>query len=306
MAQTLHRRSFTNHRRRHEPRVITGGAARGARVAREERASALRSRRHLMAVADSEPSNVVPLYPSETGAAGDPERAIRVIVAEGQNIIRAGYRALLEADDRIEVVGEAATTEESVTLAGEMSPDVALLDLGLPGLDNADAVDGLVSHTAFTGVAVLLMTPGKCDDRVLGALESGAVGVLAKDAEPAELTRAVHVVARDQTLLPVAVVRHLLGERKAARERQALPPGELDELTVREREVMTLVAGGLSNHQIAASLVISPVTAKTHVSRAMIKLGASHRAQLAALAYETGLVQPRPRASNGGSAFTCV
>jgi DNA-binding NarL/FixJ family response regulator len=306
MAHTLHRRSFTHHRGRHEARVITGGAAHGTRVAQEERASALRSRRHLMAVTDSEPSNVVSLYPSETDTAGDSERPIRVIVAEGQTLIRAGYRALLEADERIEVVGEAATKEESITRAGETRPDVALLDLGLPGLDHADAVAGLVSNTAFTGVAVLLMTPGKCDDRVLGALESGAVGVLAKDAEPTELTRAVHVVAQDQTLLPVAVVRQLLGERQEARGRQALPPGDLDELTAREREVMTLVAGGLSNHEIAARLVISPLTAKTHVSRAMMKLGVSHRAQLAALAYETGLVQPRLRASDGEPAVTCA
>jgi DNA-binding NarL/FixJ family response regulator len=241
------------------------------------------------------PSNVISLYGPGPGTTDGAPRPIRVVLAESQTLIRAGYRVLLEADDLIEVVAEAATEDQAIAQAAETSPDVVLLDLGLPGLEDARATARLISHPAFTGVAVLLMTPEKWDARVLDALQAGAVGAVAKDAEPDELIRAVQVVGRDQAVLPAGGLRALLGELRASRGKRTLPPGDLDELTAREREVVTLVAGGLSNHQIAARLVISPATAKTHVSRAMLKLGASHRTQLAVLAYETGLVAPTPQ-----------
>jgi DNA-binding NarL/FixJ family response regulator len=296
-------RSFGQHSDYHPSRVINGSSAHTNRVRRVEVDLAILPQRgQAIEVAEAAPSNVIPLFENGGLAVtrsidGRAERPIRVMVVEGQTLIRAGYRALLEADALIEVVGEAATEEEAIARAGETSPDVAVLDLGLPGLDGSDAAAGLVSHPVFTGVAVLLMTPGNWDDRVLRALQSGALGVLAKDAKPNELIRAVQVVARDQALLPVGMVRHLLSELQAARGQQAVPSGDLDELTAREREVVALVAGGLSNCEIAARLVISPATAKTHVSRAMLKLGAKHRAQLAVLAYETGLVQPRRQPS---------
>jgi DNA-binding NarL/FixJ family response regulator len=297
MGQTLHMRSYRRYRE-HRAHAVGGHVAPANALGQGELPhSILPSPSDVGVAAEGQPSNVISLYPSVRSTAGDAETPIRVMVAEGQTLIRAGYRALLEADELIEVVAEAATDEEAIACACDTSPDVALLDLGLPGLDYPDAAAGLISHPAFTGVAVLLMSPGKCYDNVLGAFYSGAVGVLAKDADTTELIRAVQVAARDQAVLPVAVVRQLLGELQAARGRRALTPAELDELTAREREVVALVAGGLSNQEIAAHLVISPATAKTHVSRAMLKLGACHRAQLAALAYQTGLVQPPPQVS---------
>jgi DNA-binding NarL/FixJ family response regulator len=299
MGQTLHMRSYRDRRDHNVPRATHRAAVSYAVNRTALTPAGLHAHGHSLQTEEPAPSNVISLYGPGSATTGNAERPIRVVVAESQTLIRAGYRALLESDELIEVVAEAATEEEVVARAAETRPDVVLLDLGLPGLDDADAAARLVADPAFTGVAVLLMTPGKCDERVLGALQSGAVGVLAKDAEPRELIRAVEVVARDQAVLPVAVVRELLGELQARRGERALPPGDLDELTAREREVVGLVAGGLSNRQIAQRLVISPATAKTHVSRAMLKLGASHRAQLAVLAFETGLVQPRHQAVGG-------
>ena len=293
MGQTLHMRSYRDRRDHHVPRVARHAAVHHRVSPTALAPEALPAHEHSLEPEGSAPSNVISLYGPSSPTTGNAERPIRVVVAESQTLIRAGYRVLLESDDLIEVVAEAGTEEEVLARATETSPDVVLLDLGLPGLDQPEAAARLVSDPAFTGVAVLLMTPGRYDERVLGALQSGAVGVLAKDAEPRELIQAVQVVARDQAVLPVGVVREMLGELEARRGERALPPGDLDELTAREREVVGLVAGGLSNRQIAQRLVISPATAKTHVSRAMLKLGASHRAQLAVLAFETGLVSPR-------------
>jgi DNA-binding NarL/FixJ family response regulator len=291
MSETLHMRSVTRRSDHRRLRVVSGGTGHFDGVAGEELTRLPHPRRRLMGVEDAEPSNVISLRRAESSTGGESERPIRVIVAAGQTLARAGYRALLEADELIEVVGEAATREEAIARASETRPDVALVDLVPLGFDDPDAAARLISHPAFTGVAVLLMVPGTTDDSVLDALQAGAVGLLVNDSDPTELIRAVQVVARDQALLPVGLIRQLLSELEAARDRRALPPGDLDELTPREREVLTLVAGGLSNHEIAAHLVISPLTAKTHVHRAMVKLGATHRAQLAALAYQTGLVQ---------------
>ena len=296
MQQILYTRSSRNHRDGHGPRLAVAGAADAIGSPQQDLAStATRSRRHLMDGAAREARNVVPLFRPSASTTGRAETAIRVLLAEGQALIRAGYRALLESDELIEVVGEAASEEEALARASETRPDVALLDLGLLGLDDPEAAARFISQPALANVAVMLIAPGKCDDHVLDAVLAGAAGVLAKDAGPTELIRAVQVVARGQALLPVHLVRQLFSELRVVDGQRALPPGKLDELTAREREVVALVARGLSNHEIAERLVISPATAKTHVSRAMLKLDASHRAQLVVLAYEAGLVHARPQ-----------
>jgi DNA-binding NarL/FixJ family response regulator len=300
MGQRPYTRLSWNHRDDHGPRLIATGAAEANGSAdRAVPYEAIDSRRQLMAavaglgVAQRDARKVVPLFRAGASDSGRAGRPIRVLLAEGQALVRAGYRALLESSELIEVVGEAATYDEAIACANETSPDVAVLDLGLLGLQDLEATARIISHPAFAKVAVMLMAPRRCDDHVLDAVMAGAVGVLAKDAEPTELIRAVQLVARGQALLPVPVVRHLFSELRAASGQQADPSGQFAELTEREREVLALVARGLSNDEIAEHLVISRATAKTHVSRAMLKLGATHRAQLVVLAYESGLVQPR-------------
>ena len=237
--------------------------------------------RELIAVANGAPVRPAPA-----------QVPIRVLTAVGQALVRASYRVLLEHDERIEVVGEATSNQHAFVLAAEAAPDVALLDLGLPGFEDFETVHGIVSHPAFAGVAVMLIAGHQDDERVLCAVRAGAVGVLSKDAEPGELIRAVRLLAQGNALLPAGVVRRLLAELPPSRQPRR-PPDRLDELTNREREVVGLVATGLSNGEIGAQLVISPATAKTHVSRAMIKLNARDRAQLVVFAYETGLVPAR-------------
>ena len=225
--------------------------------------------------------------PTRSGAGA--EATIRMVIAAGHELVRASYRALLERDERIEVVAEAADSRQAVALAADSAPDVALLDLTLPGLDNLETTAGIVSHPAFGQVAVMLIVSHEHDERVLGALRAGAVGVLSKDARPAELIRAIQLLARGDALFPAGVVRRLLAELPPQYGQHGSRPEQLDELTDREREVVSLVGMGLSNGEIATHLVISPATAKTHVSRAMIKLHARNRAQLVVLAYATGL-----------------
>jgi DNA-binding NarL/FixJ family response regulator len=222
-------------------------------------------------------------------------RSIRVLVAEGQALVRAGYRALLESEKRIAVVGEATSAGEAITVAGDTRPEVLVLDLALPGLDDLETTVGTVSHLASAGVAVMVTAPSESDAVVLGALRAGAVGVVAKDAEPAELILAIYALARGDALIPADSVRRLLCELPRQWPRRTPLAGQLENLTDRERAVVALVSRGLSNGEIAETLAISPATAKTHVSRAMAKLGARHRTQLVVLAYETGLVQPMPR-----------
>jgi DNA-binding NarL/FixJ family response regulator len=219
--------------------------------------------------------------------------SIRVLIAAGQALVRASYRALLESDGRVEVVGEVASGQQALALATDTAPDVALLDLALPGLEDVQTTAAVVSHPAFARVAVMLVALRENDERVLSALRAGAVGVLSKDAEPEELIRALQLLAEGQALLPAAAVRRLLAELPAPSLDHRPLPDQLNELTEREREVVGLVGRGLSNGEIAAQLVISPATAKTHVSRAMVKLHARDRAQLVVLAYETGLVLAR-------------
>jgi DNA-binding NarL/FixJ family response regulator len=249
--------------------------------------------RLLTATADCELPDVVVLEHVAGNRATLGERSVRVLIADGQALVRAGCRALLEEGERITVVGEAASGEEAVALAVETRPDVALLDLGLPGLDDLETTARIISHPAFARVALMLMASRESDERVFTGLRAGAVGVIAKNAEPAELIRAVHVVARGDALLSADAVRRLLSELPPQWVHHSQFAEQLQELTDRERGVVALVAMGLTNGEIAKQLVISPATAKTHVSRAMVKLGARHRAQLVVLAYETGLVQPR-------------
>lgn len=230
---------------------------------------------------------------------------VRVLVAETEALVRAGYRAMLEADGRITVVGEADTAQQAVELATDTSPDVVLFDLGLAGLDDLTTTAETVSDPAFAKAAVMLMVGDQSEERVLSALLAGAVAVLHKDAGPSELVRAVQVIARGEALLPAGAMRRLLGELPDHSLLRA-GPELLDELTDREREVVALVAKGLSNGEIAALLVVSPKTAKTHVSRAMVKLGARHRAQLVVLAYETGLVLPGSNAPFPNQRFSVV
>jgi DNA-binding NarL/FixJ family response regulator len=224
-------------------------------------------------------------------ASGNPSRAgIRVLVAAGQAVLRAGYRALLESEDTISVVAEAATGEEAIEIAAQTAPTVALVDQGLPGLEDPEGTAAVVSGLVAADVAVMLMALSANDERVESALRAGAVGVLQKDDQPAAFIGAIKLVARGQALLPAPSVRRLLGDRDGQLCNQFVTDPDIAELTDREREVVALAATGLTNGEIASRLVISPATAKTHVSRAMTKLHARHRAQLVVAAYEHGLV----------------
>jgi DNA-binding NarL/FixJ family response regulator len=216
---------------------------------------------------------------------------IRVLLADDQALVRAGFRALLDAQDDIEVVGEASDGEHAVRLATNLAPDVVLMDIRMPGHDGLDATRKIAANERLDHVRIVILTTFELDEYVFEALRAGASGFLVKDTEPAELIQAVRVVAHGDALLSAGVTRRLIAEF-AARAKEPPTASSLDELTDREREVMALVAAGLSNEQIADRLVVSPATAKTHVSRAMVKLGARDRAQLVVLAYESGLVRP--------------
>jgi DNA-binding NarL/FixJ family response regulator len=217
---------------------------------------------------------------------------IRVLLADDQALVRGGFRALLDAQEDIDVVGEAADGDEAARLAERLAPDVVLMDIRMPGVDGLEATRRIGSNPRLSGVRVVMLTTFDLDEHVFEALSSGASGFLVKDTEPVELLRAVRVVAAGEALLTPSITRRLIAEFAAHRPRPGLAPAELDELTDREREVVGLVALGMSNQEIAESLVISPATAKTHVSRAMTKAGARDRAQLVVLAYQSGLVSP--------------
>jgi DNA-binding NarL/FixJ family response regulator len=220
------------------------------------------------------------------------------LLADDQVLVRAGFRALLNAEPDIEVVAEAGDGLEAVRLAAQTKPDVVLMDIRMPGVDGLEATRRIVADPSLTGTKVVILTTFELDEYVFEALRTGASGFLVKDTEPVELLRGVRAVAGGDALLSPSVTRRVIGEfaTPGGRGRPALPPEEaeqqLEQLTDREREVMVLVAEGLSNDEIAARLVISPATAKTHVSRAMVKLGARDRAQLVVYAYEAGLIRP--------------
>jgi DNA-binding NarL/FixJ family response regulator len=232
---------------------------------------------------------------------------IRVLLADDQALIRAGFRVLLEAADDIEVIGEAVNGDQAVELARAERPDVILMDIRMPGTDGLAATSQIAAADALSGVKVVILTTFETDEYVYQALRAGASGFLVKDAEPEELIRAVRVVHKGEALLSPSVTRRLIASlasrapglpaagRAAGggdRGRGRLPASDLARLTEREREVLALVAQGLSNEGIAARLYLSPLTTKTHVSHIMTKLGARDRAQLVVVAYESGLVVP--------------
>ncbi|MFF9011904.1 response regulator [Streptomyces sp. NPDC014870] len=216
---------------------------------------------------------------------------IRVLLADDQSLVRAGFRALLDAQRDIEVTGEAADGEEAAAKARELRPDVVLMDIRMPRLDGLAATRAITADPGLGAVKVVMLTTFELDEYVFEAIRSGASGFLVKDTEPEELVRAVRAVVDGDALLSPGVTRRLI-EEFAARSKPPAAVRGLAELTEREREVMALVGVGLSNEEIARRLVVSPLTAKTHVSRAMVKLGARDRAQLVVLAYESGLVRP--------------
>jgi DNA-binding NarL/FixJ family response regulator len=215
---------------------------------------------------------------------------IRVVLADDQLLVRAGFRALLADEPDIAVVGEAGDGPHVVHLARREKPDVVLMDIRMPGLDGLAATRQITADPALAGVRVVVLTTFELDEYVAEALRAGATGFLLKSTDPAELVRAVRVVAAGDALLSPSITRRVI-EQFATRG-AGPPPRQLAELTDREREVVALVGTGLSNDEIAARLVVSPATAKTHVSRSMIKLGARDRAQLVVVAYEAGLVRP--------------
>jgi DNA-binding NarL/FixJ family response regulator len=217
---------------------------------------------------------------------------IRILLADDQALIRSGIRSLLEAEDDIEVVAEAADGRQAVTLAAEHRPDIALLDIQMPVLDGLEATREIVADERLEAVHVVILTNFGLDAYIFRALRAGASGFLLKDTEPAELLQAMRVVMRGDSLLSPAVTRRLIGEF-VARPPDAIAATGMESLTNREREVVALVAHGLSNDEIAEAMVLSPATAKSHVSRAMIKLAARDRAQLVVFAYQAGLVTPR-------------
>lgn len=217
---------------------------------------------------------------------------IRVLLADDQPLIRAGFRALLDAEDDITVVAEAADGQQAVAQAEAHIPDVALIDVQMPVRDGIEATRLVAADPRLAGVHVVILTNYGLDEYVFNALRAGASGFLVKDIEPAELIHSVRIAARGDALLAPTVTRTLINEF-VSRPPDRYPNASSDVLTKREREVVTLVALGLSNDDIAEHLVISPTTAKTHVTRAMTKLRARDRAQLVVYAYQTGLVTPR-------------
>jgi DNA-binding NarL/FixJ family response regulator len=216
---------------------------------------------------------------------------IRVALADDQELVRSGFAALLAAEDDIEVVGEAADGLEAVGMAARTRPDVLLMDIRMPGLDGIEATRRIAANPGLAAVHVVILTTFELDEYVFEAIRAGAAGFLVKDTDAAELLRAVRVVAGGEALLSPGVTRRLIAEF-AARTRDVRPVPGLDQLTPREREVVGLISAGLSNEEIAATLYVSRSTAKTHATRAMMKLGARDRAQLVVFAYQAGLARP--------------
>ena len=217
---------------------------------------------------------------------------IRVALVDDQALVRAGLRALLSAEEGVEVVGEASDGDEAVALVRRTTPDVVLMDIRMPGTDGLEATRRIAADDALGEVRVVVLTTFELDEYVFEALRAGAAGFLLKADDPAELVRAVRVVADGESLLSPSITRRVVEQFAGAPAPSAPSAQLLEELTDREQEVVALVGTGLSNHEIADRLVISPATARTHVSRAMLKIGARDRAQLVVFAYESALVGP--------------
>jgi DNA-binding NarL/FixJ family response regulator len=215
---------------------------------------------------------------------------IRVLLVDDQPLIRSGFRALLDAEDDIQVVAEAADGLRGLELAAQHLPDIALVDIQMPVLDGIEATRRIAADPALAGVHVVILTNYGLDEYVFNALKAGAAGFLVKDIQPEDFLHAVRVAARGDALLAPSITRKLIDRYVSQPPR---PNHSLTQLTVREREAVVLVAQGLSNDEIAGRMVISPLTAKTHVNRAMTKLHARDRAQLVVIAYESGLVVPQ-------------
>jgi DNA-binding NarL/FixJ family response regulator len=235
---------------------------------------------------------------------------IRVLLADDQAMIRGGFRVLLEAAGDVEVIGEAVNGEQAVALARAERPDVVLMDIRMPEVDGLESTRRIAADGDLTDVKVVILTTFETDDYLYQALRAGASGFLVEDAEPEDLIRAVRVAARGEALLSPSVTRRLIatfarraraagpsggpgdGARQRTDEGRPRPGRDLSRITEREREVLALVAEGLSNDEIATRLYLSPLTTKTHVSHIMTKLDARDRAQLVVIAYESGLVIP--------------
>ncbi len=216
---------------------------------------------------------------------------IRILIADDQTLIRAGFRALLDAEPDMAVVAECGTGSDAVRLAAREKPDVVLMDIRMPQGDGLEATRLILADPALAGTRVIILTTFELDEYIAEAVRAGAAGFLVKDTEPEELLRAVRVVHDGDALLSPSVTRRIMAQL-AVQSRAPSPPKVLDQITEREREVLRLVGEGLNNAEIAGRLFITPLTAKTHVSRIMAKLQVRDRAQLVVLAYESGLVRP--------------
>ncbi|MEV4290557.1 response regulator transcription factor [Nonomuraea bangladeshensis] len=227
-------------------------------------------------------------------AAGPPPdgASIRVLLADDEGLVRSGFKVLLDLEDGITVVGEATDGAEAVERARATRPDVVLMDIRMPRVDGIQATAQIARTRGLERVRVLILTTYDTDEYVFDALQAGASGFLLKDAGPAELLHAIRVIAAGEALLAPRITRRLIGQFTARRTAARAAEDRLAVLTEREREVLALVGQGLSNQEIGAELFLSPATARTHVSRAMAKLGARDRAQLVVIAYRTGLISP--------------
>lgn len=225
---------------------------------------------------------MIPVYPANT--------AITVLLADDEHLVRSGFKVLLDLEDDITVVGEATNGAEAVELARSTRPDIVLMDIRMPRMDGIGATARIAETVGLEQVRVLILTTYDTDENVFDALQAGASGFLLKDAGPAELLHAIRVIAAGDALLAPRVTRRLIGRITTQRRVAESARDRLAVLTGREREVLALVGQGMNNAEIGAALFLSPATARTHVSRAMVKLGARDRAQLVVIAYQTGLV----------------
>jgi DNA-binding NarL/FixJ family response regulator len=212
-----------------------------------------------------------------------------VVVADDQDLVRIGLRTLIENEDGLHFAGEAVDGLDAVATVRELRPDVVLMDIRMPGIDGLEATRRITADPQLAGTRIIVLTTFETDEYVFDALRHGASGFLIKDTKPAELLRAIRLVADGEALLSPSVTRKLISTFASRPARTARPHPQLDTLTEREREILGLVGEGLSNDEIAERLFISPATARTHVGRAMTKLGARDRAQLVVFAYQSGL-----------------